>query len=75
MTPTVKVIVLSSLPRQNFLEFVLIFDDHCEKYYKLDQYQLAHYRGASERDLIAEMALAYYEQLGEIVHNVSLVFL
>lgn len=73
MNRKVKVIVLSSPPAQPYLEFTLIFDDHYEKYYKLDDYVLKQYRGCRELDIIEDQAMQFYEQLGEIPESIELI--
>lgn len=69
-----KVMVFSSLPRQHYLEFRLIFADGYEKYYKLDSYEVAAFR-ASERDIIEHLASEYYELNNMGPGNIRLIFL
>lgn len=74
--PTVdtRVIVFSSLPAQDFLEFRLIFADGYEKYHRLNSYEVAAFR-ASERDIIEHLASEYYELNGYGPVNIRLIFL
>lgn len=73
MKRQVKVLILSSPPSQSFLEFTLIFDDGYEKYYKLDEYGLAFYRGSGELDIIEDLSRAYYEEIGEPAETIELI--
>lgn len=71
---TTKVIVFSSPPNQDYLEFRLIFCDGYEKHYKLSMDEIQCYRSASERDIIQHMAEEYY-MLNQIpVENHRLIF-
>lgn len=74
--PTVdtRVMVFSSIPQQNWLEFRLIFADGYEKYYKLTSYEVAAFR-ASERDIIEHLAQEYYDMNGYGPVNIRLIFL
>lgn len=72
---SVRVILLSSPPSQPYLEFTLIFPDGCEKYYKLDEYAMRAFRGLSERAIIAEQAVLYFESLNQAPQSIKLTFL
>jgi len=71
----VRVQLLSTWPRDPQLEFVLIFPDHYEKHFSFDEYAIRAYRGASERDIIEDCAKTYFEENGEPVEMISLIFL
>jgi hypothetical protein len=73
MTRTVRVCVFSCPPNQPDLEFRIIFDDGYEKYYKLDSYAIAYFRGSSEFDIIQHFALEYYEMICEPVDSLKII--
>lgn len=74
--PTVdtRVMVFSSMPQQDRLEFRLLFADGYEKYYNLSSYEVAAFR-ASERDIIEHLAQQYYDLNGFGPVNIRLIFL
>jgi len=72
---TVKVILLSCPPNQPYLEFSLIFEDHCEKHFVLDEYAQKHFRGLQAREVIEEQARFYFDSLGLDVDTIKLIFL
>lgn len=77
MVPTAlatRVLLFSSLPADNVLEFRLIFADGYEKYYKLSEHEARAFR-CSERDLIEHMAREYYDHNGYPAVNIELIFL
>lgn len=71
----VRVLLLSTWPRDPMLEFVLIFPDNYEKHFSFDAYAIRAYRGASERDIISDCAKTYMDDIGEPVEIVELIFL
>lgn len=71
----VRVILLSCPPAQPYLEFTLIFPDGYEKYYKLDEYAFKAFRGLSNREIIAEQARIYFENLEMPYDDLKLIFL
>ena len=71
----VRVAVLSSPPRQPFLEFILYFDDGYQKHYSMDHYALMTFRGLRESDIIEEQARIYFEDCNEPCDVINLVFL
>lgn len=71
----VRVMLLQTWPRDAQLEFVLIFPDGYEKHYSLSEYDIRALRGLSERLIIEEMAKQYFEDIGEPVDIVNLIFL
>jgi hypothetical protein len=71
----VRVLLLSTWPRDPLLEFVLIFPDHYEKHFSFDEYAIRAYRGASERAIIEDCVRTYFADNGEHVEIVQLIFL
>jgi len=71
----IRVLLYSSFPAQNYLEFELIFPDNCQKHYKLTEYDIRAYRGLNERRLIEQKAIEYLDDIGEPSDNISLLFL
>lgn len=69
----IRVNIFSCPPRDNTLEFRIIFDDGYEKYYNLTEYDIAYYRGARELDIIEHLAREYYEMLGQKVDRISIM--
>jgi hypothetical protein len=74
MNKTIRVIVHATPAQDGCFEFRLIFDDNCEKYYHMSDYEFRALR-AHERAVIEQAAADYYEQLGEQVDTISLIFL
>lgn len=72
---SVRVQLLSTFEANGMLEFVLIFPDHCEKHYSLDEYQIRSYRGIGERGIIEQCAKDYFEDIGEVLENIQLIFM
>lgn len=72
---SVRVMLLQTWPRDQQLEFVLIFPDHYEKHFSLDQYAIRAYRGASEREIIEDCAKTYMADNGQHAETIELIFL
>lgn len=72
---SVRVLLYAIFPRDNRLEFSLIFADNCEKYYGFDEYGIRQFRGANERAIIEACAREYFEDLGQPVDFIKLIFL
>jgi len=71
---TVKAIIFSCPPNEDYLEFRLIFDDGYEKYYKLDQYEIKAFRGENIRDIIEHHAKEYYEHICQPCETLKIIF-
>lgn len=72
---TVRVLVFAAPPRDSNLEFRLIFNDNCEKYYAFDHYGIKQFRSANDREIIEQCAREYFEDLGQPVDFIQLIFL
>lgn len=71
----VRVLLLATWPRDNSLEFVLIFPDGYEKHYNFDEYGIRSFRGANERSIIEQCAAEYFADNGQPADIISLIFL
>lgn len=75
LSSAVRVLLLSTWPRDPMLEFVLIFPDHYEKHFSFDEYAIRAYRGASEREIISDCAATYLADNGQPTEIIELIFL
>lgn len=74
-TEPVRVLVYATFERDNRLEFGLIFSDNCEKYYNFDEYGIRQFRGLQERQIMEQCAREYFQDMGQHVDHVQLIFL
>lgn len=72
---SVRVLLLSTWPRDKTLEFCLIFPDGYEKHYNFDEYGIRSFRGATERAIIEQCAAEYFEDNGQPSDIIRLIFL
>lgn len=74
-TPKVRVLLYSTPPQQDYLEFELIFEDNSQKYFKLSSFEISLLGRSGLRAVFEDQAQLYYELLGEAIDGVSLIFL
>lgn len=75
MENSVRVILLSTYPRNPHLEFILIFPCNSEKHYAFDEHGIRQYRGLSEREIIEACAGDFLADIGQASENIKLIFL
>lgn len=71
----VRVLLFATWPRDNRLEFRLIFADGYEKDYQFDEYGIRAFRSANERDIMTQCAREYLEDTNQPAETIGLIFL